>query len=149
MTAPVLTGEPFKVVSEFLPAGDQPKAIEQLSEGIRRGDLATMQQRFAASIKNVVSTDEFGAVAEGNVTEFLKYLPGVTVDLSGGDPLTLPPKVLESLLRRLREIPHIEIIRIGTRVPVFMPMIRSIVSMCLWRQVARASSRSTSFSARP
>ncbi|MCX6522958.1 MAG: excinuclease ABC subunit UvrB [Actinobacteria bacterium] len=38
MTAPVLTGEPFKVVSEFQPAGDQPKAIEQLSEGIRRGD---------------------------------------------------------------------------------------------------------------
>jgi lysine 2,3-aminomutase len=41
--------------------------------------------------------------------------------LSGGDPLTLPPKVLEDLLRRLREIPHIEIIRIGSRVPVFMP----------------------------
>jgi excinuclease ABC subunit B len=38
MTAPVLTGEPFKVVSEFQPAGDQPTAIEQLSEGIRRGD---------------------------------------------------------------------------------------------------------------
>ncbi len=29
---------PFKVVSEFAPAGDQPKAIEQLSEGILRGD---------------------------------------------------------------------------------------------------------------
>ncbi len=38
MTAPVLTGEPFKVVSEFQPAGDQPKAIEQLTEGIVRGD---------------------------------------------------------------------------------------------------------------
>ncbi|HPH94667.1 MAG TPA: lysine 2,3-aminomutase [Anaerolineaceae bacterium] len=42
--------------------------------------------------------------------------------LSGGDPLTLSPKVLEELLSRLREIPHIEIIRIGSRVPVFMPM---------------------------
>ena len=29
---------PFKVVSDFAPAGDQPKAIEALSEGIRRGD---------------------------------------------------------------------------------------------------------------
>ena len=29
---------PFKVVSDFAPAGDQPKAIESLSEGIRRGD---------------------------------------------------------------------------------------------------------------
>jgi excinuclease ABC subunit B len=38
MTTPVLDGEPFKVVSEFAPAGDQPKAIEQLSEGILRGD---------------------------------------------------------------------------------------------------------------
>ena len=47
--------------------------------------IAINEQRFAASIKDVVSTDEFGAVAEGNVTEFLKYLPGVTVDLSGGD----------------------------------------------------------------
>ncbi len=36
--APVLTGEPFQVVSEFQPAGDQPKAIELLSEGIQRGD---------------------------------------------------------------------------------------------------------------
>ena len=42
--------------------------------------------------------------------------------LSGGDPLVLNPKVLESLLGRLRAIPHVEIIRIGTRVPVFLPM---------------------------
>jgi lysine 2,3-aminomutase len=41
--------------------------------------------------------------------------------LSGGDPLILPQKVLEDLLRRLRAIPHLEIIRIGSRVPVFMP----------------------------
>ena len=41
--------------------------------------------------------------------------------LSGGDPLTLPPKVLEDLLRRLRAIEHVEIIRIGSRVPVFLP----------------------------
>jgi len=41
--------------------------------------------------------------------------------LSGGDPLTLPPRLLEDLLRRLRAIPHVEIIRIGTRVPVFLP----------------------------
>ena len=39
----------------------------------------------------------------------------------GGDPLVLPPKVLEDILRRLRAIEHVEIIRIGSRVPVFMP----------------------------
>ncbi len=41
--------------------------------------------------------------------------------LSGGDPLTIPQRILEDLLRRLRAIPHVEIIRIGSRVPVFMP----------------------------
>ena len=47
--------------------------------------IAINEQRFAANVKTVVSTDEFGAVAEGNVAEFLRYLPGLTVDLSGGD----------------------------------------------------------------
>jgi lysine 2,3-aminomutase len=41
--------------------------------------------------------------------------------LSGGDPLLLPSKVLEDILRRLRAIDHVEIIRLGSRVPVFMP----------------------------
>src|SRR5574340_1319891 len=54
--------------------------------------------------------------------EYLKKTPQVRdVLLSGGDPLTLAPKLLDELLGRLREIPHIEVIRIGTRVPVFMP----------------------------
>jgi lysine 2,3-aminomutase len=42
--------------------------------------------------------------------------------LSGGDPLVLAPKLLESLIARLRAIPHVEIVRIGSRVPVFLPM---------------------------
>ena len=54
---------------------------------------------------------------------YLEKTPQVRdVLLSGGDPLTLAPKLLEELLSRLRAIPHIEIIRIGSRVPVFMPM---------------------------
>jgi len=54
--------------------------------------------------------------------DYLRKTPQVRdVLLSGGDPLTLAPKVLERLLIALREIPHIEIIRIGSRVPVFMP----------------------------
>jgi lysine 2,3-aminomutase len=54
--------------------------------------------------------------------EYLRRTPQVRdVLLSGGDPLTLAQGVLEELLTRLREIPHIEIIRIGSRVPVFMP----------------------------
>ena len=55
--------------------------------------------------------------------DYLKRTPQVRdVLLSGGDPLVLAPKLLEELLSRLREIPHIEIIRIGSRVPVFLPM---------------------------
>ncbi|MGD9996271.1 MAG: excinuclease ABC subunit UvrB [Ilumatobacteraceae bacterium] len=38
MTLTALTGEPFKVVSEFAPAGDQPAAVAKLSEGVLRGD---------------------------------------------------------------------------------------------------------------
>ncbi len=54
--------------------------------------------------------------------DYLRRTPQVRdVLLSGGDPLTLAPKVLERLLKALREIPHIEIVRIGSRVPVFMP----------------------------
>jgi lysine 2,3-aminomutase len=41
--------------------------------------------------------------------------------LSGGDPLLLADKKLEHLLSRLRAIKHVEIIRIGTRIPVFLP----------------------------
>lgn len=55
--------------------------------------------------------------------EYIRQNPQIRdVLLSGGDPLTLAPKLLEELLASLREISHVEIIRIGSRVPVFMPM---------------------------
>jgi lysine 2,3-aminomutase len=55
--------------------------------------------------------------------EYLARTPQIRdVLLSGGDPLVLAPKILDEILRRLREIPHIEIVRIGSRVPIFLPM---------------------------
>jgi len=42
--------------------------------------------------------------------------------ISGGDPLTLSTDRLEDIVARVRAIPHVEIIRIGTRVPVVLPM---------------------------
>ena len=42
--------------------------------------------------------------------------------ISGGDPLTLSDSRLEYLLSGLRAIPHVEIIRIGTKIPVVLPM---------------------------
>ena len=41
--------------------------------------------------------------------------------ISGGDPFLLPTARLVSILEELRKIPHIEIIRIGTRVPITLP----------------------------
>jgi len=41
--------------------------------------------------------------------------------LSGGDPLILSEDRLEWLLSRLRQIPHVEILRIGTKVPAVLP----------------------------
>ncbi len=53
---------------------------------------------------------------------YIAFTPQVRdVLLSGGDPLILPPRLLEDLLRRLRAIPHVEVLRIGSRVPVFLP----------------------------
>jgi lysine 2,3-aminomutase len=43
------------------------------------------------------------------------------VIISGGDPLSLSTHYLEDVLSRIREIPHVEIIRIGTRFPVVLP----------------------------
>jgi len=43
------------------------------------------------------------------------------VIISGGDPLTLSTERLESIILRIRQIAHIDIIRIGTRFPVVLP----------------------------
>jgi lysine 2,3-aminomutase len=54
--------------------------------------------------------------------DYLRHTPQVRdVLISGGDPLTLAPRQLEYILSSLRAIEHIEIIRIGSRVPVFLP----------------------------
>ena len=54
--------------------------------------------------------------------EYIASHPQVRdVLLSGGDPLLLTDARLDYLLSRLRAIPHVEFIRIGSRIPVFMP----------------------------
>lgn len=54
--------------------------------------------------------------------EYIAKTPQIRdVLLSGGDVLTLPNKIIDELLRGLRNIPHVEVIRIGSRVPVFLP----------------------------
>lgn len=61
------------------------------------------------------------ALAEG--LAYVRRTPSVRdVLLSGGDPLLLSDERLEEILAPLREIPHVEMIRIGTRIPVCLPM---------------------------
>lgn len=42
--------------------------------------------------------------------------------ISGGDPLTMADTVLDELLSRIRQIPHVRMVRIGSKVPVVLPM---------------------------
>lgn len=54
--------------------------------------------------------------------DYIRSHPQVRdVILSGGDPLLLPDETLEWILKELRAIPSVEIIRIGSRVPVVLP----------------------------
>jgi len=43
------------------------------------------------------------------------------VIMSGGDPLLLSDRRIDELCRRLRAIPHLEVLRIGSRVPCHLP----------------------------
>lgn len=66
-----------------------------------------------------------GIVTRDTLRQGIEYIgshPEVRdVILSGGDPLLVPDKELERVLSDLRAIPHLEIIRIGTRVPGTLP----------------------------
>lgn len=54
--------------------------------------------------------------------DYIRRTPAIRdVLLSGGDPLLLSDEKLGYLLERLRAIPHVEFLRIGTRIPIFLP----------------------------
>ena len=71
------------------------------------------------------SGQEDTALNRHQIDESLAYIKSHSevrdVLVSGGDPLTLSDANLEYVLAKLRAIPHVEIIRIGTRTPVVMP----------------------------
>ena len=68
---------------------------------------------------------DYGKISMKGLESAFKYLEDHKeirdVILSGGDPLMLTDAMLEKILKRLREISHIEIIRLGTRMPVVLP----------------------------
>ena len=65
--------------------------------GEREGNAkAIMEQRNSMNITNSVASDVFGDVAEGNVGEFLKHMPGVELDLVQGEVRTIRLRGLDS-----------------------------------------------------
>lgn len=75
------------------------------------------RRRFAGHYDSAVPKEELEAAFE-----YIRTHPQVRdVLVSGGDPLTVSDDHLEYVLKNLRAIPHVEVIRIGTRVPAVMP----------------------------
>lgn len=63
--------------------------------------LAVNEQRFAANIKNVLAADAFGDISEGNIGEFMKYMPGITADFADPDIVSLSVRGLASNLTQV------------------------------------------------
>ncbi len=63
--------------------------------------------------------------SEENIAQAIEYIKNSReirdVLITGGDPLMLPDEMLENIIRQVRAIEHVEIVRIGTRLPVTMP----------------------------
>jgi len=64
---------------------------------------------------------ELSVDLEGAYSYLEKHPEVRDVLLSGGDPLLLSDAKLDSILTRLRKIPSIEFVRIGSRIPIFLP----------------------------
>jgi lysine 2,3-aminomutase len=75
------------------------------------------RRRFAGQNDSAVPMDQIQ-----KSIEYIRNTPQVRdVLLSGGDALLMSDDRLEQIIKQLREIPHVEIIRIGSRTPVVLP----------------------------
>ena len=75
------------------------------------------RRRMVGSSEKCITQEELDeAVAYIQATKKIR-----DVLISGGDPLLFEDDHLESILAKVRKVPHVEIIRIGTRVPVTLP----------------------------
>lgn len=75
------------------------------------------RRRFAGQQDDILPMDRIDAAVE-----YIKNTPVIRdVLLSGGDCLLVNDDRLEYIIRKLREIPHVEIIRLGSRTPVVLP----------------------------
>lgn len=75
------------------------------------------RKRFTGNNQSFLSEEEYA-----RSVDYIKSHTGIReVILSGGDPLTLSDDLIEDILKDLRKIEHVELIRIGSRMPVVNP----------------------------
>lgn len=81
-----------------------------------------MYCRFCTRKRKVGNSDKISMKYLESAFQYLEEHKEVRdVILSGGDPLMLTDYMLEKILIRLRSIPHLEIIRLGTKMPCVLP----------------------------
>jgi lysine 2,3-aminomutase len=126
---PTLEEHTFRAVGEEDPLGE-----EQFSPvpGIthRYPDRCLMVISNSCAIycryctrKRIMFEDATPDLQIDRMVDYIARTPQIRdVVVSGGDPLTYATDKLERILSKLRAIPHLEIIRIGSRVPVALPM---------------------------
>ena len=86
--------------------------------------VCTMYCRFCTRKRATMRKGGWDSVSRDDerMIEYVREHPEIRdVIVSGGDPLTLPLEKLEFFLSRLAEIDHVDVIRVGTRVPVTLP----------------------------
>lgn len=78
--------------------------------------------RFCTRRRKVGDPEKIPLNQYESAFEYIRSHPEIRdVIMSGGDPMMLSDRRLEYLFQRLREIPHVEIIRIGSRITAHLP----------------------------
>jgi len=86
--------------------------------------VCTMYCRFCTRKRATMVRGGWDAISRNDerMVDYVRDHPEIRdVIVSGGDPLTLPTTKLRFFLDNLAAIPHVDVIRIGTRVPVTLP----------------------------
>jgi lysine 2,3-aminomutase len=87
--------------------------------------VCTMYCRFCTRKRATMVRGGWDAISRNDqrMVDYIASHPEIRdVIISGGDPLTLPTAKLKFFLESISAIPHVNVIRIGTRVPVTLPM---------------------------
>ncbi|MEX0332382.1 MAG: carboxypeptidase regulatory-like domain-containing protein [Puniceicoccaceae bacterium] len=88
-TVTVTAGETAEHDFRLMDVRSDEEYVYELEEYVVRptfqevSELAIQEERYSVNLKNVVDTDAYGLIAQGNIGEFVKYIPGVTIGYGG------------------------------------------------------------------